>query len=43
MSSGFLLHPSDENLSPGTPERKKTLEGSDPLYTYSENAIKLHS
>jgi hypothetical protein len=23
---GFFFHPSDEDLSPGTPERKKPLE-----------------
>jgi hypothetical protein len=37
---GFFFHPSDENLSSGAPERKKTLEGSHPLYTDSENAIR---
>jgi hypothetical protein len=35
----FSFHPSDANLSPGIPERKKTLEGSNSLYTYSENAL----
>jgi len=36
---GFYFHPSDENLSLGTPVRKKPLESMDSVYTNSENVI----
>ncbi len=32
-------HPSDEDLSPGTPERKKPLECEISVYSNSENAL----
>ena len=28
VRGGFFFHPSDEDLSPGTPERKKPLESN---------------
>jgi hypothetical protein len=28
VQGDFCFHPSDEDLSPGTPERKKPLEGN---------------
>jgi hypothetical protein len=39
LKGGFFYHPIDEDLSLGTPERKKPLEGSAPGYSYSDFAI----
>ena len=36
---GFYFHPGDEDLSPGTPERKKPLGGIASRYSYSGFAI----
>jgi hypothetical protein len=32
VQGGFYFHPSDEDLSPGTPERKNPLELALPVY-----------
>ncbi|MGA3162505.1 MAG: hypothetical protein ABSC77_14960 [Terracidiphilus sp.] len=39
MKGGFYFHPTDEDLSAGTPEQKKPLDIVLPVYTNSENAI----
>ena len=39
MEGGFYFHPSDEDLSSGTPERKKPPERVLSVYSNSENAI----
>jgi hypothetical protein len=39
MEGGFYFHPSDEDLSPGTPERKKPLSIQVSVKSRSENAI----
>ena len=39
VKGGFFFHPSDEDLSPGTPERKKPLECVLSVYTNSDNAL----
>jgi hypothetical protein len=36
---GFYFHPSDKDLSLGTPEMKKPLEFMLSVYSNSENAI----
>jgi hypothetical protein len=36
---GFYFHPSDEDLSPGSPVRKNPLDGCAPGYSYSDFAI----
>jgi hypothetical protein len=36
---GFYFHPIDEDLSLGTPERKKPLESVLSVYTNSEKAV----
>jgi hypothetical protein len=40
VQGGRYFHPSDEDLSPGTPEKKKPLERVPPLYSNSETAIR---
>jgi hypothetical protein len=39
VRGGFYFHPSDEDLSLGTPEMKKPLERMLSVYIHSENAI----
>jgi len=39
LEGGFYFHPSDEDLSLGTPLRKKPLGSMDSVYSHSENAI----
>jgi len=41
MQGGFFFHPSDEDLSLGTPDMKKPLECVLSVYTNSETAIVL--
>ena len=39
LQGGFYFHPSDEDLSPGTPEWKKPLGGRAIGYSYSGSAV----
>jgi hypothetical protein len=39
VKGGFYFHPTDKDLSAGTPERKKPLGLVLSVYTNSENAI----
>jgi hypothetical protein len=39
IEGGFYFHPSDEDLSPGTPERKKPLSVQVSVKSRSENAV----
>ena len=39
LQGGFYFHPSDEDLSPGTPEWKKPLSGRAIGYSYSGSAV----
>jgi hypothetical protein len=39
IQGGFYFHPSDEDLSLGTPLREKPLEGFASGYTYSGSAL----
>jgi len=39
LKGGFFLHPSDEDLSPGTPAGKSQLAASLSGYSYSDFAI----
>jgi hypothetical protein len=40
VQGGFYFHPSDKDLSLGTPERKKPLELRVPVKSRIENAVR---
>jgi hypothetical protein len=43
LQCGLYFHPSDENLSLGTPARKKPLRGRAVGYSYSGSAVEARS